>query len=190
METSLRFDSVHKRLHLFAKENFVSDDNVVLTLNGSLCTRTGSVLGKVHSPLLSLAPVKRGDATAAYGDPDTHLSHLHSLDSECMVALAAARLVISVRVVRCSEGWSQVEKEHPSDHLTDRIATRTCRCMQVQLRKKFFPEWLTRVDLGAVYETNADEVKYVVGAKKSFELSDDGLLSLDVKASYRFVHGS
>ena len=59
--------------------------------------------------------------------------------------------------------------------------------MQVQLRKKFFPEWLTRVDLGAVYETNADEVKYVVGAKKSFELSDDGLLSLDVKASYRCV---
>lgn len=102
METSLRFDSVQKRLHLFAKENFVSDDNVVLTLNGSLCTRTGSVLGKV------------------------------------------------------------------------------------QLRKKFFPEWLTRVDLGAVYETNADEVKYLVGAKKSFELSDDGLLSLDVKASYSF----
>ena len=58
---------------------------------------------------------------------------------------------------------------------------------QVQLRKKFFPEWLTRVDVGAVYETNADEVKYVVGGKKSFELSDDGLLSLDLKASYRCV---
>jgi len=56
METSLRFDSVQKRLHLFAKENFVSDDNVVLTLNGSLCTRTGSVLGKVRpSPLPSRA---------------------------------------------------------------------------------------------------------------------------------------
>lgn len=80
-----------------------------------------------------------------------------------------------------------MEKEHASDHLTDRIATGASGCVQVQLRKKFFPEWLTRVDLGAVYETNADEVKYVVGAKKSFELSDDGLLSLDIKASYGCV---
>lgn len=102
METSLRFDSGAKRLNIFAKENFVSDDNVVLTLSGSLCTRTAGVLGKV------------------------------------------------------------------------------------QLRKKFFPEWITRVDLGAVYSTNADEVKYVVRGKKSFELSDDGLLSLDLKGTYSF----
>jgi len=74
METSLRFDSTAKRLHIFAKENFVSDDNVVLTMSGSLCTRTGS--------------------------------------------------------------WQN----------------------KVQLRKKFFPDFITRVDLGAVYETNADEV--------------------------------
>jgi hypothetical protein len=50
METSLRFNSVDKRLNLFAKENFVSDDNVVLTLNGELCTRTGAVRGKVRLP--------------------------------------------------------------------------------------------------------------------------------------------
>mmetsp|Transcript_39898 Transcript_39898/g.55462 ORF Transcript_39898/g.55462 Transcript_39898/m.55462 type:complete len:169 (-) Transcript_39898:170-676(-) len=100
METSLRFDSTNKRLNLYAKENFVSDDNVVLTLSGSLCTHTGAVLGKV------------------------------------------------------------------------------------QLRKKFFPEILTRLDVGAAYETNVDEVKYVLAGKKSFELSDDGLLSLDLKGSY------
>mmetsp|Transcript_38648 Transcript_38648/g.74098 ORF Transcript_38648/g.74098 Transcript_38648/m.74098 type:complete len:171 (-) Transcript_38648:62-574(-) len=102
METSLRFDSLNKKLNLFAKEKFVSDDNVVLTLSGSLCTRTGAVLGKV------------------------------------------------------------------------------------QLRKKFFPEWVTRLDIGALYETNADEVKYVVGGKKSLELSDDGLMSLDIKGTYSF----
>jgi hypothetical protein len=93
METSLRFDSVQKRLHLFAKENFVSDDNVVLTLNGSLCTRTGSVLGKVRPSFLPfpLGPVERGDATAG-------------LQSECMLGLAAARLAGSVHSVRCGAG--------------------------------------------------------------------------------------
>mmetsp|Transcript_30226 Transcript_30226/g.66038 ORF Transcript_30226/g.66038 Transcript_30226/m.66038 type:complete len:171 (-) Transcript_30226:86-598(-) len=102
METSLRFDSEQKKLFLHAKENFVSDDNVMLTVQGSLCTRTGAVLGKV------------------------------------------------------------------------------------QLRKKFFPEFVTRLDIGATYETNKDEVKYMLAGKKRFELSDDGLLSLDLKGNYNF----
>ena len=34
METSLLFDSKKKALQLFAKENFVNDDNFVLTVRG------------------------------------------------------------------------------------------------------------------------------------------------------------
>jgi|Transcript_28300 hypothetical protein len=102
METSLRFDSVNRKLFLHAKEKFVSDDNVMLTAQGSLDTRTGGVTGRV------------------------------------------------------------------------------------QLRKKFFPEFLTRLDIGATYETAKDEVKYMLGGKKRFELSDDGLLSLDMKGNYSF----
>eukprot|EP00854_Cymbomonas_tetramitiformis_P014066 gene14066-16628_t len=99
METSLRFDSTQRKLHLYAKENFVSDDNVVLTVAGALCTTDGSVKGRV------------------------------------------------------------------------------------QLRKKFFPQTLTRLDLGALYTTDADDIRYCMKAKKSVELSDDGLLSLDFKGA-------
>eukprot|EP00899_Mesostigma_viride_P015925 jgi/Mesvir1/24333/Mv11014-RA.1 len=105
METSLRFDSTEKKLGVFAKENFVSDDNVVLTISGALSTNDGRVVGRAA------------------------------------------------------------------------------------LRKKFFPEVLTRVDVGAKYDTENEEVVYAVAAKKSFELSEDGLLSLDLKAGYDFHAG-
>jgi hypothetical protein len=46
METSLRFDSGSRKLSLFAKENFVSDDNIVLTLAGYLTTDDGALHGR------------------------------------------------------------------------------------------------------------------------------------------------
>ena len=101
METRLHFDNKSRGLTLHAKEHFVSDDNVVLTVQGKLDTSTGGLEGKVA------------------------------------------------------------------------------------LRKKFFPEasnpWYTRADLGASYESTTDEILYGVDAKKCFELSPDGLLTLDTK---------
>ena len=49
------------------------------------------------------------------------------------------------------------------------------------VRKKFFPDaFLSRVDMGLSYATTQDDVTYgIVG--KSFELTDDGLTTLDVK---------
>jgi hypothetical protein len=38
------------------------------------------------------------------------------------------------------------------------------------------------VDMGLSYATTQDDVKYGVAGKKSFELTDDGLMTLDVKA--------
>ena len=50
------------------------------------------------------------------------------------------------------------------------------------VRKKFFPEaFLSRVDMGLSYATTQDDVKYGIATKKSFELTDDGLTTLDVK---------
>jgi len=66
-----------------------------------------------------------------------------------------------------------------------RLNTKTGACEgKLALKKKFFPEatnkWYTRADLGASYQTKTDEIEYGVEAKKSFELTDDGLLKLDV----------
>eukprot|EP00958_Prasinococcus_capsulatus_P029076 scaffold7253_cov385-Prasinococcus_capsulatus_cf.AAC.10 len=97
METSLRFDSKTKKFQLYAKENFVSDDNVVLTVSGALSTDDGSV--------------------------------------------------------------------------SSRLA----------LYKKYFPEVNTRIDVGLKYGTYDRELSYGIQAKKSLELSEDGLLSLDMK---------
>ena len=50
------------------------------------------------------------------------------------------------------------------------------------VRKKFFPEaFLSRVDMGLSYATTQDDVQYGVAGKKSFELTDDGLTTLDIK---------
>ncbi len=57
---------------------------------------------------------------------------------------------------------------------------------KLALRKKFFPEasrakWFTRADLGASYDSNTDEILYGVQAKKSVDLTFDGLLTLEAK---------
>jgi hypothetical protein len=50
------------------------------------------------------------------------------------------------------------------------------------VRKKFFPDaFLSRVDMGLSYATTQDDVTYGISGKKSFELTDDGLTTLDVK---------
>ena len=102
METRLHFDNKSRTLGIFAKEHFVSDDNVVLTVQGKLDTSSGQAEGKIA------------------------------------------------------------------------------------LKKKFFPEatnrWYSRADIGAQYETTTDEVLYGVDARRCFELSPDGLLTLDTKA--------
>ena len=101
METRLEYDNKKRSLELHATEHFVSDDSVVLTVQGNLNTKTGA----------------------------------------------------------CQGGLS--------------------------LRKRFFPEatnrWYTRADLGASYETATDEIRYGAEAKKSFELTADGLLTFDVE---------
>eukprot|EP00898_Chlorokybus_atmophyticus_P005503 jgi/Chlat1/5954/Chrsp4S06421 len=106
METSLRIDSKTRRLRLAAKESFISDDNVALTLAGSLDTTDAS--------------------------------------------------------------WTA----------------------KASLRKKFFPKTgVTRVDVGARYDTETEEVVYGVEALKNFEISEDGLLSVAVKGGYDFSVG-
>ena len=50
------------------------------------------------------------------------------------------------------------------------------------VRKKFFPDaFLSRVDMGLSYATTQDDVTYGISGKKSFDLTDDGLTTLDVK---------
>eukprot|EP00899_Mesostigma_viride_P011425 jgi/Mesvir1/20283/Mv24001-RA.1 len=57
---------------------------------------------------------------------------------------------------------------------------------RVALRKKFPPEisWADWVEVGAKRDSSTGGVGYMLAAKKSYVLSDDGLLSLDVKAGY------
>eukprot|EP00897_Mesotaenium_endlicherianum_P004183 jgi/Mesen1/3793/ME000206S02975 len=105
METSMRFKSEERQLYLHAKENFVSDGNIVLQVHGRLNTQTGS----------------------------------------------------------------------PS--------------AIIQLRKKFFPELLTNINVGArldVGEGQSPEILYNVSSKKTIELTDNGLLALDFKAGIHY----
>lgn len=105
METSLRCRSEEPNLYLHAKENFVSEGNIVLQVHGKLNTATGT----------------------------------------------------------------------PS--------------ASIQLRKKFFPpQVLTALDVAARCEVtpSARAVSYCCSGKKTWELTDNGLLALDLKGSYSF----
>lgn len=57
---------------------------------------------------------------------------------------------------------------------------------QAQLKKKFAPELLTTVDVGANFDSKLREIKYDIRGKKSLSLSDDGLLSVDLKGGYSY----
>ncbi|GBG87084.1 hypothetical protein CBR_g44541 [Chara braunii] len=56
------------------------------------------------------------------------------------------------------------------------------------LGKKYYLDGLTKVDVGARYHTELGEVLYTVGGKKKMNITDNGLLSLDVKG--RVTYGS
>ena len=55
---------------------------------------------------------------------------------------------------------------------------------RIQLRKKFVPDFLTALDVGARLELESREMSYSVQGKKAVELSDNGLLSVELKAGY------
>lgn len=102
METSMRFDSESRKLFLRAKEDFVGEGNVVLQVQGALCTDTGNCLGAL------------------------------------------------------------------------------------QIRKKFFPQLLSTVDVGTRIDLASREVTYSAKGKKAFELTDNGSRTLDIKGGVYF----
>lgn len=57
---------------------------------------------------------------------------------------------------------------------------------ETQLKKRFAPGLLTSVEVGAKFDSKLRDITYDVRGKKSLSLSDDGLLSLDVKGGYNF----
>eukprot|EP00894_Picocystis_sp_ML_P000529 jgi/Pico_ML_1/51046/g2148.t1 len=59
---------------------------------------------------------------------------------------------------------------------------------RAKLRKRYFPQHQFHVDVGAEYATDADEIRYGMKARKKWEISEDGLLSLDLKSKVQFSH--
>lgn len=57
------------------------------------------------------------------------------------------------------------------------------------LKRKFFPELLTSLDVGAKFNSELKEFTYDVQAKKTVALTDNGLLSVDLKTGYNFNPG-
>jgi len=55
---------------------------------------------------------------------------------------------------------------------------------RISLKKKFFPGIITRLNVGLRYDTESEDIVYTMLAKKSFELTDDGLTALDLKFGY------
>ncbi|XP_024530071.1 outer envelope pore protein 21, chloroplastic isoform X2 [Selaginella moellendorffii] len=55
-----------------------------------------------------------------------------------------------------------------------------------QLKRKFLPELLTSLDVGARYDTDHKEFTYDVRGKKTLPLTDNGLLSVDLKGGFNF----
>jgi len=59
-----------------------------------------------------------------------------------------------------------------------------------QLKRKFFPELLTSFDVGAKFDSLLREFTYDIQGKKTLPVSDNGLLSVDLKGGYNFNPGS
>lgn len=58
---------------------------------------------------------------------------------------------------------------------------------ETQLKKKFSPDSLTSLDIGAKFDSfDLRDIRYDVRGKKSVSISRDGLLSLDLKGGYNF----
>eukprot|EP00250_Pteridium_aquilinum_P003678 c13987_g1_i1 orf=581-1087(-) len=58
-----------------------------------------------------------------------------------------------------------------------------------QLRRRFFPQLLTNLDVGAKYDTEVKEFSYDIQAKKTLPITESGLLSVDIKGGYNFNPG-
>ncbi|KAJ7564084.1 hypothetical protein O6H91_02G000800 [Diphasiastrum complanatum] len=55
-----------------------------------------------------------------------------------------------------------------------------------QLKRKFLPGVLTSLDVGAKFDTELREFTYDIQGKKSLPITENGLLSLDVKGGFNF----
>lgn len=77
--------------------------------------------------------------------------------------------------------------DHIALHVAAELDTRDgLVSARARLRKRYFPKSLLHVDVGAAYSTDADEIRYGFATRKRWELSEDGLLSLDFKAHLDF----
>ena len=70
--------------------------------------------------------------------------------------------------------------------LSGNIDLQNAKCKaNAYVRKKFFPSDLNpivyRIDCGVNYDTETDDVIYKLRGKKSFDITSDGLTTLDVK---------
>jgi hypothetical protein len=59
-----------------------------------------------------------------------------------------------------------------------------------QLKRKFYPELLTSLDVGAKFDSQFRELTYDIQGKKTLPVTDNGLLSVDLKGGYNFNPGS
>jgi hypothetical protein len=59
-----------------------------------------------------------------------------------------------------------------------------------QLKRKFYPELLTSLDVGAKFDSQFREFTYDIQGKKTLPVTDNGLLSVDIKGGYNFNPGS
>jgi len=59
-----------------------------------------------------------------------------------------------------------------------------------QLKRKFFPELLTGLDIGARFDSQLKEFTYDIQGKKTLPVTDNGLLSVDLKGGYNYNPGS
>ncbi|CAM6101402.1 unnamed protein product [Calypogeia fissa] len=57
---------------------------------------------------------------------------------------------------------------------------------QAQLKKKFWPDLLTSLDVGAKFDSKLREITYDMQGKKTVSISDDGLLSIHLKTGYNY----
>ena len=152
----LRFDSQTKHLKLFAKEKFSNDDNYVLTVRPRPQSPGTRVRPRAFPP--------RPHRLASTESPTTRAA----IFQPPRPSLPDADPALEPRSLQVSGSL---------DTKDGRVESRA------YVRKKFFPEaFLSRVDMGLSYATTQDDaVQYGVAGKKSFELTDDGLTTLDIK---------
>ena len=125
-----------------------------------------------------LHPTRTRRAVEA-GTPRARKKHTlvltHTTTRFCASALLRFFATSRVRVSRLESAFT-AKVSGSLDTKDGRVESRA------YVRKKFFPDaFLSRVDMGLSYATTQDDVTYGICGKKSFDLTDDGLTTLDVK---------